>query len=441
MKSVNIGLLGLGTVGCGTVNVLQRNAQELLRRAGRPITIQQVVVRDTKKTRHCNHQKFKLSTDAKTVIHNPEIDIVVELMGGTDLAREYVLAALENGKHVVTANKALIAEHGDELFAKAQEQGVMLAFEAAVAGGIPIIKILREGLSANKISRVAAILNGTSNYILTQMRTQQWEFGHALQIAQEKGYAEADPSFDINGTDSAHKLTILATLAYGIPLAFESVTVEGIENITQADIQYAEELGYRIKPMGIATHTEQGVILRVHPCLVPEDSLIAHVDGVNNAVFVEADALGSSLYYGAGAGAEPTASAVVADLIEVVRALDVNPEDRVPSLAYPTQALQRLPIQALGELNSAYYLRLLVTNQAGVLADITRIFADANISIEAVSQKERDKTAEHITIVILTHQVKESAMQQAIEALNALSHIKEPLTRIRLEHFYEQDTN
>lgn len=438
VKPVNIGLLGLGTVGCGTVNVLQRNAQELLRRAGRPIIIQHAVVRDLNKKRDCDNISFQISSDIHALIQDPHIDIVVELMGGTQQARDAVLSALDHGKHVITANKALIAEHGNEIFAKAQQKGVIVAFEAAVAGGIPIVKILREGLVANRINRVAAILNGTSNYILTQMQLQQWEFDRALQEAQAQGYAEADPSLDVNGTDIAHKLTILATLAYGMPFAFSQISVEGIERITQRDIQYAEELGYRIKAMGIATYANQGINLRVHPCLIPDDVLLAHVDGVNNAILVDADAAGRTLYYGPGAGAEATASAVVADLVEVVRALSISAIHRVPSLAYPMESLHLVPIQAFDDVVSANYLRLLVTNKTGVLADITQIFAANQMSIEAVLQKESDKEGAAITVVILTHDVPEAAMQRAEHALNKLTHVREPLTRIRLEHFYEQ---
>ena len=388
MNPVKIGLLGLGTVGGGTVNVLKRNAEEISRRAGRAIEVSHASARDLSKPRICETEGIILTTNPAEVVDAPEVDVVVELIGGDGLALDMVMKAIENGKHVVTANKALIAKHGNEIFAAAQAKGVVVAFEAAVAGGIPIIKAIREGLSANRIEWLAGIINGTGNFILTEMRDKGRDFADVLAEAQALGYAEADPTFDVEGIDAAHKLTILASIAFGIPLQFDKAYTEGITKITREDVTYAEELGYRIKHLGVARRTDAGIELRVHPTLIPERRLIANVDGVMNAVLVQGDAVGPTLYYGAGAGAEATASAVVADIVDVVRALTADPENRVPHLAFQPDQLSDLPILPMEEVETAYYLRLQVEDRPGVLADITRIFGEAGISIEAVLQKE-----------------------------------------------------
>ena len=385
MKPVKVGVLGLGTVGGGTVNVLKRNAAEIARRAGREITITRASVKDLDKQRICDTQGIILTTDPMDIINDPDIDIVVELIGGDGLIKDLLLKAINNGKHVVTANKSLIALHGNEIFAKASEKGVIVAFEAAVAGGIPIIKAIREGLSGNQIEWLAGIINGTGNFILTEMRDKGRDFNDVLAEAQALGYAEADPSFDIEGIDAAHKLTILASIAFGIPLQFDKVYTEGITGITRLDVEYAEQLGYRIKHLGIARKMPNGIELRVHPTLIPERRLIANVNGVMNAVVVKGDAVGPSLYYGAGAGAEPTASAVVADLIDVARALTSDPENRVPHLAFQADALVDIPVLPSAQFKTAYYLRLNAEDKPGALADVTRILADHHISIEAVS--------------------------------------------------------
>ena len=433
MKPVNVGVLGLGTVGGGTVNVLTRNAEEISRRAGRGIVVTHAAARDPDKPRICDTAGITLTRDPFEVVNDPEVQIVVELIGGDGLALELVMAAIENGKHVVTANKALIAKHGNEIFAAAQKQGVMVAFEAAVAGGIPIIKAIREGLSGNRIEWLAGIINGTGNFILTEMRDNGSDFGDVLAEAQRLGYAEADPTFDVEGIDAAHKLTILASIAFGIPLQFESCFTEGITNITREDVEYAEELGYRIKHLGIARRTDDGVELRVHPTLIPERRLIANVDGVMNAVLVKGDAVGPTLYYGAGAGAEPTASAVVADVVDVVRTLTSDPENRVPHLAFQPDALSDLPILPMDQVETSYYLRLQTEDKPGVLSDITSILADSDISIEAVIQKEPVGDAE-ATIIMITHQVMEGKMFEAINAIEALDSVTGLVTRIRLEH-------
>ena len=422
----------MGTVGGGTVNVLKRNAEEIARRAGRGVVITHAATRDINKERICDTSGITLTTDPQAVVNDPEVQIVVELIGGDGLARELVLAAIDNGKHVVTANKALIAKHGNEIFAGAREKGVMVAFEAAVAGGIPIIKAVREGLAANQIEWLAGIINGTGNFILTEMRDKGRDFAEVLAEAQALGYAEADPTFDVEGIDAAHKLTILASIAFGIPLQFDDCFTEGITKITREDVAYAEELGYRIKHLGVARRTTAGVELRVHPTLIPERRLIANVDGVMNAVLVKGDAVGPTLYYGAGAGAEPTASAVVADLVDVTRTLTADPENRVPHLAFQPDALSDLPILPVAEIETAYYLRLQAADKPGVLADVTRILGDAGISIEAILQKEPVGDAE-ATVILLTHRVQEAKMDYAIDAIEGLDSIGGEIMRIRLE--------
>ncbi len=434
MKPVKIGVLGLGTVGGGTVNVLRRNAQEITRRAGREIQIVQAVARDLSKARNLNTDGIQLGTDAKALVDNREIDVVVELIGGYEPARELVLRAIANGKHVVTANKAMIAVHGNEIFAAAQKKGVMVAFEAAVAGGIPIIKTIREGLAANRIQWLAGIINGTGNFILTEMRDKGRDFDDVLAEAQKLGYAEADPTFDVEGIDAAHKLTILAAIAFGIPLQFKKAYTEGITRIAREDVTYAEAFGYRIKHLGIARRTERGVELRVHPTLIPERRLIANVDGVMNAVLVKGDAVGPTLYYGAGAGAEPTASAVVADIIDVVRTLTTDPDNRVPHLAFRADALSDLPILSMDEIETAYYLRMQAQDRPGVLAEVTKILGDAGISIEAILQKEPAAGANQASIIMLTHRVRERNMNDAIKQIEKLQAINGAVVRIRLEH-------
>lgn len=435
MESVKVGLLGLGTVGGGTVNVLRRNAEEIARRAGTAITITHAAARDLKKSRICNTEGIVLSSDPMSVVDNPAIDIVVELIGGDGLAKELVLRAIKNGKHVVTANKALIARHGNEVFAAAQKKGLMVAFEAAVAGGIPIIKAIREGLAGNRIEWLAGIINGTGNYILTEMRDKGSAFGDVLKDAQRLGYAEADPAFDVNGTDAAHKLTILASIAFGIPLQFDRVYKEGITAITREDVDNADRLGYRIKHLGIAKRNGAGVELRVHPTLIPHRRLIANVDGVMNAVLVKGDAVGPTLYYGAGAGAEPTASAVVADIIDVARTLTSDPENRVPHLAFQADALSDVSILPIEAIKTAYYLRLQAVDKPGVLADITRIMGQHDISIEALNQQEPDDPGEAsvATIIMLTHEVMEGNMNRAISQIEALASVAGAVTRIRVE--------
>ncbi len=433
MNPVKVGLLGLGTVGGGTINVLRKNAMEIARRAGRGIEVSHGAARNLDAPRICSTEGIQLTTDPKHVVDEPEVQIVVELIGGTELARELVLRAIQNGKHVVTANKALIALHGNEIFAAAHRKGVMVAFEAAVAGGIPIIKAIREGLAGNEIKLVAGIINGTSNFILSEMCDKGRDFSDVLQEAQAKGYAEADPSFDVDGIDAAHKLTILASIAFGIPLQYERVYIEGISHITREDVSYAEELGYRIKHLGIARRRREGIELRVHPTLIPHRRLIANVDGVMNAVLVQGDAVGSTLYYGPGAGSGPTASAVVADLVDVVRTLTADPENRVPHLAFQQDALSDLPILPMEAVDTAYYLRMLANDQPGVLADVTRILGDLGISIEAIIQKEPAPDASDVPIIMLTHVVREQQMSDAIRHIEALRSIAGSIARIRVE--------
>lgn len=436
MKPVKVGLLGIGTVGGGTVNVLARNAAEIARRAGRGIEVTHAVTRDINKTRICNTDNMQLSTNPLDVVENPDIDIIVELIGGETQARELVMKAITNGKHVVTANKALIAKHGNEIFATAQRHGVMVAFEAAVAGGIPIIKALREGLAGNRIEWLAGIINGTGNYILTEMRDKGSDFSEVLADAQRLGYAEADPAFDVEGIDAAHKLAILAAIAFGTPLQFDKVYTEGITKITTEDVQYAENLGYRIKHLGIAKNTPDGVEVRVHPTLIPEKRLIANVDGVMNAVLVNGDAVGPTLYYGAGAGAEPTASAVVADLVDVVRTLTSDPENRVPHLAFQADSLTDIPMLPIEQVTTSYYLRLCADDKPGVLADVTRILGDSGISIEAMIQKEPKEIEQtkQATIIMLTHAVIEGNMNNALKQIEALPAVSGEVVRIRMEH-------
>jgi len=433
VKPVNVGVLGLGTVGSGTVKVLQRNAEEIARRAGRGIVVTHAAARDIKKSRDCDIENIKLTTSPQDVINDPDIDIVVELIGGDVLALELVMAAIEKGKHIVTANKALIAKHGNEIFKAAQDKGVMVAFEAAVAGGIPIIKAIREGLSGNQIQWLAGIINGTGNFILTEMRDKGRDFADVLKEAQDLGYAEADPEFDIEGIDAAHKLTILASIAFGIPLQFKKAFTEGITNITREDMTYAEELGYRIKHLGITRRTEKGIELRVHPTLIPERRLIANVDGVMNAVLVMGDAVGPTLYYGAGAGAEPTASAVVADVVDVVRALTSDPENRVPHLAFQPDELHDIPILSMDDVETAYYLRMQAEDKPGVLAEVTTILGEQGISIEAMIQKEPKSGESKAEIILLTSVINEKAMKTAITKIEALSVINGSVVQIRME--------
>lgn len=431
---MKVGLLGLGTVGGGTVNVLARNAGEIARRAGRAIEVVQAAARDLRKPRASDLGKIALTTDAHAVVDNPEIDVVVELIGGYEPARTLVLRAIDNGKHVVTANKAMIAVHGNEIFARAQQKGVMVAFEAAVAGGIPVIKAIREGLAGNRIEWLAGIINGTGNFILTEMRDKGRDFADVLAEAQRLGYAESDPTFDVEGIDAAHKLTILAAIAFGIPLQFDKVYTEGITRITRDDVNNAQALGYRIKHLGIARRSARGVELRVHPTLIPERRLIANVDGVMNAVLVKGDAVGPTLYYGAGAGAEPTASAVVADLVDVVRTLTADPHNRVPHLAFQPGALSNAPCLPMEQVETGYYLRMQAQDKPGVLADVTRILADMDISIEAILQKEPAAGERKAQIIMLTQRVLERNMNNAIARIEGLDAIDGRVTRIRVEH-------
>jgi len=433
VKSVQVGLLGLGTVGGGTVNVLQRNAKEIARRAGRGIEVTHAAARQINKKRICDTDGIQLTVDPHEVVSNPDVDIVVELIGGDTLALELVMQAIENGKHVVTANKALIAKHGNEIFAAAQKKGVVVAFEAAVAGGVPIIKAIREGLSGNQIQWLAGIINGTGNFILTEMRDKGRDFADVLKEAQELGYAEADPTFDVEGIDAAHKLTILASIAFGIPLQFDKAYTEGIGNITRDDVSYAEELGYRIKHLGITKKTGKGIELRVHPTLIPERRLLANVDGVMNAILVQGDAVGPTLYYGAGAGDEPTASAVVADIVDVVRALTSDPENRVPHLAFQAESLSDTPILSMDDVETAYYLRMNASDKPGVLAEVTTILGDHDISIEAIIQKEPKGEKQEACVIMLTHKVLEKNMNDAINKIESLKAIHDKVTRIRME--------
>ncbi len=433
MKPINVGLLGIGTVGGGTWTVLTRNQEEITRRAGRPIRITAVADRNLEHARSLTGDQVKLTDDAFSLVNDPDIDIIVELIGGYTTAKELVLQAIENGKHVVTANKALLAVHGNEIFAAAQKKGVMVAFEAAVAGGIPIIKALREGLSANRIQWIAGIINGTTNFILSEMRDKGLSFDMALKDAQALGYAEADPTFDIEGIDAAHKATLMASIAFGIPVQFDKAYVEGITQLQAKDIRFAEQLGYRIKLLGIAKRKTNGVELRVHPTLIPTKRLIANVEGAMNAVLVQGDAVGATLYYGKGAGAEPTASSVIADLVDVTRLHTADKHHRVPHLAFQPDQLTDFPILPIEEVETAYYMRMRAADKPGVLADITRILADLGISIDAMLQKEPAEGEDQTDIVLLTHVAKEKAVNAAMASIEALPSIAGKVTRIRLE--------
>ncbi|NVK30056.1 MAG: homoserine dehydrogenase [Gammaproteobacteria bacterium] len=432
MRPIKVGLLGLGTVGVGTVKILRDNATEISRRAGCEIMVTHAVVRNIDKAKAQGFD-IELSTDASTVIDNPEIDVVCEVMGGEEPAKGYILQAIANGKHVVTANKALIAIHGNEIFSLAQDKGVMVAFEAAVAGGIPVIKAIREGLAANRIQSVAGIINGTGNFIMTEMRDKGRAFADVLAEAQALGYAEADPTFDVEGIDAAHKLTILSSIAFGIPLKFEAVYTEGISKVSSDDVQYASELGYNIKHLGIARKTQRGIEMRVHPTLVPKRRLLANVDGVMNAVLVQGDAVGPTIHYGAGAGEMPTGSSVVADIVDVARTLTADPENRVPHLAFQADQIEPLPVLASHDFETGYFLRMQVEDRPGVLADITAIFGKHEISIEAVIQKEPEDHESVATLILLTREINEGAMNDALTALNGAPSVVGEVSRIRVE--------
>ena len=435
MKPIQVGLLGIGTVGSGTFNVLQRNAQEIQRRAGRGIEITMVADLDVARAKALVGEGVQVVEDARKVIANPEIDIVIELIGGYGIAKALVLEAIAAGKHVVTANKALLAVHGTEIFEAARAKGVMVAFEAAVAGGIPIIKALREGLTANQIQWVAGIINGTTNFILSEMRDKGLDFDVVLKEAQRLGYAEADPTFDIEGVDAAHKATLMSALAFGIPVQFDKAYVEGITKLGAADIKYAEQLGYRIKLLGITKRAAKGIELRVHPSLVPTQRLIANVEGAMNAVMVQGDAVGTTLYYGKGAGSEPTASAVVADLVDITRLHTADPQNRVPHLAFQPDALSNLPVLPMDEVVTSYYLRLRVADEAGVLAKLTGLLAGAGISIDAILQREADQVsgANQTDVIILTHDTREGTMNGVLAQMQALPTVLAPIVRIRKE--------
>ena len=433
IKTINVGLLGIGTVGGGTFTVLQRNAAEISRRAGCPIHISVVADRNLALAQQVTDGACRLTDDAFSVVTDPEIDIVIELIGGYGVAKDLVMAAIANGKHVVTANKALLAVHGNEIFAAAQAKGVIVAFEAAVAGGIPIIKAVREGLAANRIEWIAGIINGTTNFILSEMRDKGLSFATVLKEAQRLGYAEADPTFDVEGVDAAHKITLLAAMAFGMPVQFGKAHIEGISTLQATDIDYAEQLGYRIKLLGITKRTTEGVELRVHPTLIPTKRLIANVEGAMNAVLVQGDAVGSTLYYGKGAGAEPTASAVIADLVDISRMHTADPENRVPHLAFQADQLVDLPILTIDEVISSYYLRLRVQDKSGVLAEITRILAQANISIDAMIQKEPSEGDAQADLVLLTHQTREKNINAAIAQIEALEVVAGKIVKLRME--------
>jgi homoserine dehydrogenase len=437
MKPIQVGLLGMGTVGSGTFNVLRRNQEEIQRRAGRGIEITMVADLDVAKAQALVGPQIKVVSDARQIIANPEIDIVVELIGGYGIAKSLVMEAIAAGKHVVTANKALLAVHGTEIFAAAHAKGVMVAFEAAVAGGIPIIKALREGLTANSIQWVAGIINGTTNFILSEMRDKGLDFDVVLKEAQRLGYAETDPTFDIEGVDAAHKATLMSALAFGIPVQFDKAYIEGITKLGAADIKYAEQLGYRIKLLGITKRTDVGVELRVHPSLVPTQRLIANVEGAMNAVMVQGDAVGTTLYYGKGAGSEPTASAVIADLVDITRLHTADPLNRVPHLAFQPDAMSSLKILPMADVVTSYYLRLRVADEAGVLAKVTGLLAEANISIDAVLQREADQVSQagenQTDVIILTHDTREGKMNDVLAQMQALPTVMAPITKIRKE--------
>ena len=437
MRPIQVGLLGIGTVGGGTFAVLQRNREEIQRRAGREIRITMVADLDAERARQIVGDAAQVVSDARAVIANPDIDIVVELIGGYGVAKDLVLKAIENGKHVVTANKALLAVHGTEIFEAAHQKGVMVAFEAAVAGGVPIIKALREGLTANRVEWVAGIINGTTNFILSEMRDKGLDFDVVLKEAQRLGYAETDPTFDIEGVDAAHKATIMSAIAFGIPVQFDKAYVEGITRLAAADIRYAEQLGYRIKLLGVAKRRDAGVELRVHPTLVPAKRLIANVEGAMNAVMVHGDAVGTTLYYGKGAGSEPTASAVIADLVDVTRLHTADPQNRVPHLAFQADSLSGLPVLPMAEVVTSYYLRLRVADQAGVLAQVTGIVARAGVSIDAVLQREAAEIggegATSTDLIMLTHETREGTLNAVLAELQALPTVLAPIVRIRKE--------
>ncbi|BDB24613.1 homoserine dehydrogenase [Cupriavidus sp. P-10] len=433
MNPIKVGLLGIGTVGSGTFNVLKRNQEEIRRRAGRGIEIAVVADLNTERARELTNGEVEIVSDAHQVVTRPDIDIVIELIGGYGVARELVLKAIENGKHVVTANKALLAVHGNEIFEAARKKGVIVAFEAAVAGGIPIIKALREGLTANRIQWIAGIINGTTNFILSEMRDKGLDFDVVLKEAQQLGYAEADPTFDIEGVDAAHKVTLMSAIAFGMPVQFDRAHVEGITRLSATDIKYAEELGYRIKLLGITRRRDDGVELRVHPTLVPSARLIANVEGAMNAVLVQGDAVGATLYYGKGAGAEPTASAVIADLVDVTRLHTADPNHRVPHLAFQPDELSSVPVLPIEEINSSYYLRMRVADETGVLAEITRILAEGGISIDAMLQKESREGEPQTDIIILTHITREKHVNAAIAKIEALPTVLSAVTRLRME--------
>ena len=433
MNPIRVGVLGLGTVGRGTFDVLRRNQHEIMRRAGRGIEIAMVAVRDEAKARAVVGRDLPLTTEPLDVVRHPDVDIVVELIGGYEPARTLVLEAIARGKHVVTANKAMLALHGNEIFEAASARGVMVAFEGAVAGGVPIIKALREGLTANRIEWLAGIINGTSNFILSEMRSKGLSFAAVLAEAQRLGYAEADPRFDIEGIDASHKLTILAAIAFGVPINVEAAYTEGIAQLSATDIKYAEQLGYRIKLLGIAKRTSKGIELRVHPTLVPIQRLIASVEGAMNAVLVKGDAVGTTMYYGPGAGAEPTASAVIADLVDVTRMHTADPENHVPHLAFQPDAMAAVPWLTIEECVTSYYFRMRVADQPGVLADITRILADGRISIDALFQREPSEGENQTDIIMLTHDAVERDVNAAIRRIEALSTVLAPVIRIRQE--------
>ncbi len=437
MKPIQVGLLGIGTVGSGTFNVLRRNQAEIMRRAGRGIEITMVADLDVARAQSLVGPAVKVVNDARLVIANPDIDIVIELIGGYGIAKALVLEAIAAGKHVVTANKALLAVHGTEIFAAAQSKGVMVAFEAAVAGGIPIIKALREGLTANSIQWVAGIINGTTNFILSEMRDKGLDFSVVLKEAQRLGYAETDPTFDIEGVDAAHKITLMSAIAFGIPVQFDKAYVEGITQLGAMDIKYAEQLGYRIKLLGVTKRTDKGIELRVHPSLVPTQRLIANVEGAMNAVMVQGDAVGTTLYYGKGAGSEPTASAVIADLVDITRLHTADPLNRVPHLAFQPNAMSDLNVMPMSEIVTSYYLRLRVADEAGVLAQLTGLLAAAGISIDAVLQREADQVSQagenQTDVIILTHDTREGTMNEVLSQMQALPTVLAPITRIRKE--------
>jgi homoserine dehydrogenase len=433
MKPIKVGLLGLGTVGSGTYNVLKRNQEEIMRRAGCSIEITMVAVRNVEQAKKITNGEVEIVTDGNLIVNHPDIDVVVELIGGYDISKELVLKAIANGKHIVTANKALLAVHGNEIFKAAQEKGVMVAYEAAVAGGIPIIKALREGLTANRIQSIAGIINGTTNFILSEMRDKGLDFATVLKEAQALGYAEADPTFDIEGVDAAHKITLMASIAFGIPVQFDKAHIEGITKLDAVDIEYAEQLGYRIKLLGITKRSNDGIELRVHPCLIPEKRLIANVEGAMNAVLVQGDAVGATLYYGKGAGAEPTASAVIADLVDIARLASADAIHHVPYLAFQVHSLSDMAVLPIEEVTTSYYLRMRVADQAGVLADITKLLAVSNISIDAMLQKEPKQGEVYADIIMLTHDTQEKNIVAAIAQIEALSSVMGSVTKLRLE--------